>query len=101
MADQYNARAFNRATSKVLVENLTLAKTITGHYEHDQAQTFENGIKCQLATIMNLANPRNGMKNLLEESENPTKRFFIPFPGSARFMMVASWRLMPFANVCA
>ena len=74
MMDQYNARASNRATLKVLVENLTLAKTITGHYEHDQAKTFAKGIKRQLATIMNLADPGNGMKNLLEESKNPTNQ---------------------------
>ena len=74
MMDQYNARASNRATLKVLVENLTLAKTITGHYEHDQAQTFANGVKRQLANIMNLADPGNRMKNLLKENENPTNR---------------------------
>ena len=73
MTDQYNSRAATRVISKKLVLELgALVKNSNGHYEQDQAQTLMKGVKRQLATIMNMSNIGNGMKNLLKQTRNVT-----------------------------
>jgi hypothetical protein len=73
--DQYTSRAATRAISEKLVLELgALGKNSNGHYEQDQAQTLIKGVKRQLATIINIRDPGNGMKKLLDESENPTNQ---------------------------
>jgi hypothetical protein len=73
--DQYTSRAATRAISEKLVLELgALGKNSNGHYEQDQAQTLIKGVKRQLATIINIRDPGNGMKKLLDESANPTNQ---------------------------
>ena len=49
-------------------------KNSNGHHEQDQARTLVKGVKCQLATIMNMGDIGNGMKNLLKQTRNVTNK---------------------------